>query len=126
MGRVPLDRPMVLLDDVVEVFDLTDHDLLFQAIVEIIDRRLVGAALVHCDLLGLTMQAHGLVEKAPGRCLVALGRQQVVDRAAVLVHCAVQVFPDGRLILPAQLIPLALTPLLQQNLELPWIACAHA
>ncbi len=90
-----LDRSMVLLDDVVEVFDLADHDLVFQSVIEVIDRRLVGAALVHHDDLTQAMQPHGLLEKAPGSGLVAFDCQQVIDRVAVLVHRTVQIFPDA-------------------------------
>ena len=37
------DGAMVLLDDVVEILDLSDDDAVFQPVIDVIDRRLVGA-----------------------------------------------------------------------------------
>ena len=82
-----LDGAMILLDDVVEVFNLAHQDRHIAAGVDRIDRRLVGAALVHCDLVRIAICSHGLVEEA-------LRRQQEVDGLALLVDSAVEVFPD--------------------------------
>ena len=76
----------LLLDNVVQVFDLSNDDQCFASGIDLIHGRFVGAALVHCDLFGNTAGPHGLV---------ALGGQQEVDRLAGLVHGAVQVFPDA-------------------------------
>ena len=40
---------MVLLDDVVEIFDLTPHDLNILAGIDLSDRRCVGTALINGD-----------------------------------------------------------------------------
>ena len=53
---------MILLDDVVEVFDLADLDVRFILRVVAFDRRGVGAALVDRDLLGRAMTADRLVQ----------------------------------------------------------------
>ena len=68
-----LDGAMVLVDDVVEILDMANDDAVFQPVIDVIDGRLVGAVLTH-----------GLVEKAFGGGLVALGRQQEIDRLACL------------------------------------------
>src|SRR5471032_1137031 len=86
---------MVLLDDVVEVFDLAHYNRHIPAGVDRIDGSLVGAALVHRDLFGIAIRAHGLVEKALRRGHVALCRQQKVDGLSLLVDSAVEVFPDA-------------------------------
>ena len=91
----PLDGAMVLFDDVVEVFDLVHHDRHVAAGVDRIDRRLVGAALVHRDLVRLAVRSHGLVEEALCCDHVALGREQEVDGLSFLIDGAVQVFPDA-------------------------------
>ena len=44
-----LDGAMVLFHNIVEVFDLPNYDPDFSAGVDLIDRCLVGAALVHRD-----------------------------------------------------------------------------
>ena len=89
----PLDGGMVLFDDIVEVFDLAYHDLHVAAGVDRIDRRLVGAALVHRDLVRVAVRSHGLVEEAIRRSHIAFGREQEVDGLSLLIDGAVQVFP---------------------------------
>lgn len=93
----PLDGAMVLFDDVVEVFDLAHQDRHVAAGVDRIDRRLVGAALVHRDLLWLAVSSPGLIEEALRRVHVTLCRQQDVDGLAIamLVDGAVEVLPDA-------------------------------
>ena len=68
----PLDGAMVLLDDVVEVFDLAHQNGHVAGGVDRIDRRLVSAALVHRDLIRIAVRFHGLVDEALGRSRVAL------------------------------------------------------
>jgi hypothetical protein len=75
----PLDGPMVLLDDVVEIFDLTHHNWRVFAGIDGIDGRLVGAALVRGDLVGSAVLAHGLVEEAFGGGHVPLCGQEEID-----------------------------------------------
>ena len=86
---------MVLLNDVVEVFDLAHQNLDVAAGVDRIDGRLVGAALVHRDLVRIAVPSHGFVEEALRRGHVALRSKQEVHGFAVLVDGAVEVFPDA-------------------------------
>ena len=90
-----LDGAMILLDDVVEVFTLAHQDWYVAPGVDRIDRRLVGAALVHRDLARIAVRSHGLVEEALRRGHVALRRQQEVDGLALLVDSAVEILPDA-------------------------------
>ena len=83
---------MVLLHDVVQVFDLPHDDLHFASVIDLVHGRFVGAALVHRDLFGNTVGLHGLVKEAQGCGLVVSGRQQKIDSLSLLVHCAVKVF----------------------------------
>jgi len=69
---------MVLFHDAIQVFDLADNNL-----------------LVDADLLRCTVDLHGFAKKAYGCGLVAPGRQQEVDRFALLVYRAVEIFPDA-------------------------------
>ena len=80
-----LDGAMVLLDDIVEVFDLAHIDRPFPVFIDRIDGRLVGAALVHRDFFRHAVGLHGLVKKAHGQKRAWLppcrtGRQQKIDR----------------------------------------------
>jgi len=59
------------------------------------DRRLVGTAFIHRHLIRHIVIAHGLFKKMQGRCLVALGRQQKIDRFAFFVSGAIEIFPDA-------------------------------
>ena len=90
-----LDGAMVLFDDVVEVFDLAHNDRHAGPGVDRIDGRLVGAALVHRDLVRIAVRSHGLVEEALRCGNIALGREQEVDGLSLLIDGAVQVFPDA-------------------------------
>ena len=71
---------MVLLQDIVEVLYLPNHDRVLPTGIDFIYGRLVGAALVHGDFLRYIVSLHGFVKKAHGFCLVALGGQKKVDR----------------------------------------------
>jgi hypothetical protein len=86
---------MVLLDNVVEVFNLAHKDRYVAAGVDGIDHRLVGRALVHRDLVWIAVRSHSLAKEALRRGLVPLRRQQEVDGFGVLVDGAVEVFPDA-------------------------------
>jgi len=59
------------------------------SVIDLIHGRLVGAAVVHGDLLGNTAGLHRFVKKTHGCGLVALGGQQEVKRFAFLVRSAV-------------------------------------
>ncbi len=83
---------VVLLEDVVvEVIDLAHQDRHVATRVDRIDCCLVGATLIHRDLVRIAVRSHGLVEGAFRRSHVSLSRQQEVDRLALLVHSAVEI-----------------------------------
>ena len=86
---------MVLLDNVVEVFNLADKDRHGAVGVDLVRGRLVGATLVHRDFVWIAVRFHGLVEEALRRSHVPLRRQQEVDGLAMLVGGAVEVFPEA-------------------------------
>ena len=73
-------RLMALLHDVVEILYLPHDNWRIASAIDFIHGRLIGAALVHDDLLGYIVSLHGFVKKAHGLCLVALGGQKKVDR----------------------------------------------
>jgi TetR/AcrR family transcriptional regulator, transcriptional repressor for nem operon len=58
-----LDGSVILLNNVVEIFDLTDLGASFVLGVTTFDRRCVGAALVDRDLLGRTIMPDRLAQK---------------------------------------------------------------
>lgn len=83
---------MVLFDNVVEVFDFANQNRRSATIVDRIDRRLVGAALVHRDFVWIAARSHGLIEEALRCSHVSLRRQSESDGLALLVDGAVKVF----------------------------------
>ena len=89
----PFDSAMVLLHDVIEVLHLPHDDWRGACAIDLIHGRPVGAALVHRDLRGNTAGLHGFVKKAQGCGFVTLGRQQEVERFALLVYRTVEVSP---------------------------------
>ena len=80
---------MVLFHDVIEVLHLPHDDWRFASAIDLIHGRLVGAALVHGYVLGNIVGLHGFFKEPQGCGLIALGRQQKVNRLAGLVHDAV-------------------------------------
>ncbi len=89
----PLDGPMVLFDDVVEVFRLAQLDVRAGVGTHAPDGRRVGAALVDGDLLGHTVKIDGAFEEAPRRSVVSVSPKQKVDRGTGTIDGSVQVFP---------------------------------
>jgi hypothetical protein len=58
------DRAVILFHNVVKVFDLSNRDRYFALLVQLIQRCLVGAALVHCYLVGHSVLPYDFLEEA--------------------------------------------------------------
>ena len=69
------DRPVVLLEDVVQVFVLAHQDVDTGISLDTFNGRRIGTALVDGDFLGQAVQVDGALQKAPSRSLVSLGCQ---------------------------------------------------
>lgn len=66
---------MILLDNVVEIFDTADFDLCVMLRIVAFDRRCVGAAPVDGDLLWCPMLTDRFAKEPQRRFEIALGRQ---------------------------------------------------
>ena len=84
---------MILFDDVIQIFDLTDFDVSLMFSIVAFDRRRVGAALVDRDLLRRAMLADRLAQKAQRGFVIPLCGQQEIHRRACLVDRPIQIFP---------------------------------
>jgi hypothetical protein len=104
--RDPFDRAVILLDDVIEIFDLPNCDRHFAVLVQLLQRCLVGPALIHRYLVRHSVVPHGFLEEAPGGGCITLGSQQKVDRLALFVHRTIEILP-GAYDLNIRLIPSA-------------------
>src|ERR1017187_4924680 len=89
----PLDRSVVLLDDVVQILDSPQFDVGTGVGLNALDGGRVGAALVDGDLLRHAVQIDGTLEESTRGCAIALGRQQEVDGLSRAIDSAVQVLP---------------------------------
>lgn len=94
---------MFKLDDIVKVFNVPDLDRDVPFRIQLVERSLVGATLVHRYRVRDLVVRHRLAKEASGRCRIAFGSQQDTDSFALLVHRALEIFPDtfdfdGRLI----------------------------
>ena len=83
----------VYIQNVVQVFDLSNDSRCLACGIYLIHDRLVGAAVVYGDLFGNTAGLDGFLKKVQVASLVALGRQQEDNRFALLVCCAVEILP---------------------------------
>ena len=82
---------MILLDDVVEVFDLAHHHRNLFVLDDLVDGCFIGATLVQCDLFENTAGLHGLVKKSQGCGLVTPCGQQEINRFTRLVYGTIKV-----------------------------------
>jgi hypothetical protein len=90
--NLPFDKPMVLLDNVVQIFALANFDtLVFVSIVLLYGRR-IGSAFVDVNQARFAIRANGFIQKTSGCLLIAPGREEEVDSLALLVDDAIQVF----------------------------------
>ena len=83
--RASLDRPMVLLDEIVEIFGLADVDRRFTISIDGFERGEIGAAFVDGHRLGDAILSDRFLEITPGCSLVPVGAEQEVDGVAVFV-----------------------------------------
>src|SRR5450631_4597354 len=98
---------MVLLDNVVEVFALSDHDLGAVLPIVVLESGVVCAALVDVDDLGKAVVLDGAREEALRRTTIAFGGQQEVDGVPLLINRAIQI-PVLAAILDVRLVHLQL------------------
>ena len=86
IGRVrPLDGPMILLDDVVQILGLPKLNGRAAVSDQAAHGRRIGAALVDRDACRHVVQVDRALKETPHRSHVAMGRQQEVHRLAKLV-----------------------------------------
>ena len=93
-----LDKTMVLLNDIVEIFGLYDADSptntrKFEDDIEALQTRKIGAALVDNNALRDTVGANSTLEEPTGSGRVAVLREHEIKRLSVSVDRAVQVSP---------------------------------
>src|SRR4051812_43596864 len=92
-SSTPLDRPMVLFHDIVEILGLADLDGRLTLGVHGVQPGQIGTAFVDGYGFGRAILIDGLLEVPSGRFLVPLGSQQEVNRVAGLVDGAVEILP---------------------------------
>ena len=64
-ANYPLDKPVILLDNIIQVLALADfYTLVFIAIV-LLDRGRVGATFVNIDQAGLAVGSDGFIQNPP-------------------------------------------------------------
>src|SRR5471032_2334532 len=84
---------MILLDDVVQVLDLSGLDGRFPLSLDGLQGGQISPAFVHGHGLRRTVSIDGFLEVAARGSLVAMRTQQEIDRITGLVYCAIQVLP---------------------------------
>ena len=71
--RSSLDRPMVLFDQVIEIFGLADLDGRFTIGIDLFERGEIGAAFVDGHRLGHAILGDRFLKVTPGCSLVPMG-----------------------------------------------------
>ena len=90
------DRPVVLLNDVVEVLALPNRYRRVMLDIITFDAGGVGAALVDREGCGKRVVPDGTSEKPLCRSPIAFGGEQEVDGVARFIDRAIQILPIGR------------------------------
>ena len=89
------NRPVVLLDQVVEIFVLAHQEADTGFILDTFNGRRVGAALVDGDFLGQAVQVDGSLQEAPSSGLIPLCGEKV-DGVPSAINPTVKVLPLAR------------------------------
>ena len=89
----PLDRPVILFDDVIEKLYLTQLDVCTGVGLNAVDGSRVGVTLVDADLVRHAVQIDGALQETPRRSEISVRPKQKVDRVAGAVDGPVQVLP---------------------------------
>ena len=92
----PFDGPMVLLDDVVQVFGLAHYDVNTDIPLDAFNGGRISAALVDGDLLGHIVQVDGTLQEPAGCSQISLGSEKEVHRITVAIDSAAEVLPLTR------------------------------
>jgi hypothetical protein len=71
--RTSFDRPMVLLNQIIEIFALTDLDGRFTTAIDRFERGAIGAAFVDGYRLWYSVLSDRFLKVTPGRSLVPMG-----------------------------------------------------
>src|SRR4030095_9453272 len=93
LNGYPFDSPMVLLHNVVEIFNFTDGDS--RAVFRIIalDGRCMGRTPVNGDRLRHAVAANRLRQKPLGGLLVTVRGEEKVDRLARFIDGVIEIAP---------------------------------
>jgi len=89
----PFDVPVILFDDIAEVFALANLDAFIVIFTVGLDGGLDGITFVDIDEPGFAISINGFVQKSQCRFLIALGREYEVDGIALLVDGPIEVLP---------------------------------
>jgi hypothetical protein len=89
----PLDCSMVLLHDIVSIFDLTDFHGRAMCLVVALDGRIIRVTAVNGDHLGEAIAADGFLQKPKRRLCIPVLCEQKIDGLAVCVDRTIQIPP---------------------------------
>jgi hypothetical protein len=84
----PFDQAVILLNQIVQILDLTDLNLVAGFLVACLDSRGIGAALVNHDLVRQTMLLNSFLEKAQRGFLIAMVGQEEINGLILLIDGA--------------------------------------
>lgn len=92
------DKPVILLNHIVEIFGLNNLDNLtstreVENDVQLLKARQIGAALVDGDPVRYAIYNNGALEKASHRCSITTLRQHEIKGLAVTINSAVVIQP---------------------------------
>ena len=86
---------MVLLDNIIELFYLSYDDRNILVFNDLIERRSVGAALIHRYFYRHAVVSYGFLEDAHRCCFIMRSSQQKINCFAFFVDGTIEIFPDA-------------------------------
>lgn len=84
---------MVLLNDIIEIFTLSDFHSSFIVLIEQFDPSFVNTTPINVDESRLAISTDGCIEKTQSRLGVTLGREQKIDCITLFVDGTIVVYP---------------------------------
>src|SRR5450830_626921 len=88
-----LDPTMILLNHIIEIFDLPYNNAQSFVFDDLINRCFICTALIHGDLSWQAIEKHGFVEEAHGSSFIAFSSEKKIDGLSLFVDGTIQILP---------------------------------
>ena len=93
-ARQPLDVSVVLFNDIVQIFALTDLDARLMLSIHLFQACCIRTTLINIHQTGFSVLRNRFFQNTQGRLGISCGRQKKVDRLSLFIADSVQLVPS--------------------------------